>query len=109
MVSPPGKKRSRAATIALAVLEAPAWIAYGVFTIIAAPARVARWIVRLRRATSDRLTCPAGHPNRVDGRWECRCGYVYVGHAFAPCANCGSVAGWFPCECCGLGVRSPAR
>lgn len=93
--------------IALAVLEAPAWLACAIVAIIIIPARVGRWIDRLRRATNDHLACPAGHPNRVDGRWECRCGYVYVGHAFEPCANCASVAGWFPCQRCGLGVRSP--
>lgn len=102
-------KRSRMSTVALALVEAPAWIAYGLLLVVLAPGTVVRRLVQLRRATADELACPAGHANRVDGRWECRCGYVYVGHAFAPCANCGAVAGWFPCDRCGLGVRSPLR
>lgn len=102
-------KGSRMAAIALALVEAPAWLAYALLLVLLAPGRCFRWISRLRRAAADELVCPGGHANRVDGRWECRCGYIYVGHAFAPCANCGAVAGWFPCERCGLSVRSPIR
>lgn len=96
----------RAVFIALLLLEAPARFAFALIVVLVAPVRLGRWALRVGRATADELVCPAGHVNRVDGRWECRCGYVYVGHAFEPCRNCGQVAGWFPCERCGLGVRS---
>lgn len=62
---------------------------------------------RVGQGLLDELRCPAGHLNAVVGRWECRCGNAYLGHAFAPCGNCGAVAGWIQCEQCELGVRSP--
>ena len=53
------------------------------------------------------LTCPDGHVNNTLGRWSCKCGATYLGHAFAPCPICGMPAGWVPCEVCGLAIRSP--
>lgn len=109
MVKPAANRRLRAADVAVLLLEAPARFVYALILVVAAPVRLGRWALRLCRATTDELACPAGHMNGVDGRWECRCGYVYVGHAFESCRNCGQVAGWFPCERCGLGVRSVLR
>ncbi len=90
------------------------WILAGPWVVLWSAFRALRWIgllvghgLALRRAMRDELPCPAGHANSAVGRWECRCGFVFMGWAFAPCSNCGEPAGWFPCERCALGVRSP--
>lgn len=68
---------------------------------------LARLPGQLRARSADHLLCPDGHPNPVLGRWTCRCGAAYLGHAFAPCPVCGLPAGWVRCEVCGLAIRSP--
>ena len=88
------------------LLEAPDGVAVAVGQLLKLVAHGPRAIRLARVALADVRTCPAGHVNRVEGRWGCRCGAQFVGHAFAPCRVCGSVAGWFPCADCGLAVRS---
>jgi len=102
------KRASDAPSVVRVIVEAPWCLVLGAWRALMAPLRLHRALRQLRRGLADELPCPAGHANRLVGRWECRCGYVYVGHVFAPCSSCGQVAGWFPCERCGLGVRSPA-
>lgn len=86
------------------LLTAP-WI------VLAAVVRAVVGLVRLPRRiqarSADQLFCPDGHSNPVMGRWSCRCGANYLGHAFGPCPVCGFPAGWIRCEVCGLAIRSP--
>ncbi len=71
-----------------------------VWACVCFPARVAA-------KASEKLMCPAGHPNALQGRWTCSCGATYLGHAFAPCPICGIPAGFLRCDRCGLAIRSP--
>lgn len=92
--------------LGLVLLEAPWWMAWLVYTSVMLMLRAMSGLNAVKRAARDSLPCPAGHDSALVGRWECRCGYVFVGHAFEPCGSCGEVAGWITCERCGLGVRA---
>lgn len=87
------------------LLEAPYGVALAVVRLLRLVAQGPRAIRLARAALADARTCPAGHVNRVEGRWGCRCGAQFVGHALGPCPVCGAVAGWFPCVQCGLAVK----
>lgn len=72
--------------------------------------RSARKASRFVRAVkTDVVHCADGHTNDIVGRWACKCGYEFVGRAFAACGNCGQAAGWIECERCSLGIPDPGR
>lgn len=85
--------------------KASLWIA-------SVPLKLARLIVRFIGGwilvTNDSLPCPScGESVSLFGRWECGwCNFVFDGHAFAKCENCGAVPPYIPCHC-GVGVRNP--
>lgn len=63
----------------------------------------------LRRAWILRQTvafCAAGHRVGLVAAWECRCGLVYEGSAWAACPNCGEVTHAVLCPC-GRPVENP--
>lgn len=89
--------------LVLALLAGPWTIAWLAYVAVTRALRTRRAIVLGMR---DALPCPAGHLTQLVGRWQCRCGFRYLGHAFAPCPGCGGTAGFVPCRC-GLSVKSP--
>ena len=90
--------------ILVALLALPWTLLTGAVRLAARLAKLPR-LVRAKNA--DHVVCPDGHPNAVMGRWACKCGANYLGHAFGPCPVCGAPAGWLRCETCGLAIRSP--
>lgn len=107
MTNPP-PKWSTARTVLL-VLAAPWWVLWGFWRVGRGLAIALRAVWTLPSALSDHVPCPACRErNALLGRWQCKCGFVYLGHAFAPCPSCSAVAGWIECVRCGAGIRPPA-
>lgn len=91
--------------LAMLLLAAPWFAAWFLWRGVAALLGLPRIVARVRMHVAPELRCPVGHRNSTHGRWECRCGFQYVGHIAAPCPSCGTVAGWFACQRCGLGMQ----
>lgn len=104
-VSTPSSKLTPVGAL-LYLLAAPWFLLWAITVVVGRALTLVRRVRALPLALSDEVACVAGHRNSLLGRWECRCGYVYLGHAFAPCPGCRQRAGWIECERCGVGVRS---
>ena len=72
--------------------------------LIAALDRSAR---RRRVLAMGTTTCPAGHPVSLTGGWACvGCGFVFAGHAWDRCTQCGLRAAYIKCPCA-LSIANP--
>lgn len=91
--------------VTLYAFASPFFLAYGLIRALG----TARAFRRGLLAPDDTIDCPVGHPNKLYGRWHCQCGATYLGHAFAPCPVCKSVAGLISCSVCSLTIQSAWR
>jgi hypothetical protein len=91
----------------LGLLVLPFWLVVGLVWIVIRLARFLDNLGRLRFALQDKVRCPAGHSNPVEGTYECgHCHGRYRGTAWL-CPLCGSPASYISCNQCGLSIRSP--
>jgi len=94
------------AILAAALYLAVGWIV-GLVLLVVLLARLALYSVRLSRALSPRLGCPAGHTVETHGRFRCAvCSAETLGSAWR-CAWCGARHGFIACETCGEAVGNP--
>jgi len=69
-----------------------------------------RFLVHARRLPASLRPfgcCPRGHRSPVHNVFQCTCGAIFEGWAFAHCPVCRQTAGWTPCARCGLPLRNP--